>query len=65
MRIESHEYANETNDDVPKPSQSLGTPVPRQKSEKLSCAGANAVDGNTQRLLCNLGTMNIICILLH
>ena len=28
----SHEYANEANDDdVPKPTQSLGTPVPRQK----------------------------------
>ena len=35
MRIGSHEYANEAddNDDVPKPAQSLGTPVPRQKWE--------------------------------
>ena len=32
MRIGSHEYANEADDDVPKPAQSLGTPVPRQKS---------------------------------
>ena len=33
MRIGSHEYANEANDndDVPKPAQSLGTLVPRQK----------------------------------
>ena len=32
MRIGFHEYANEAdNDDVPKPAQSLGTPVPRQK----------------------------------
>ena len=33
MRIEYHEYANEADDDndVPKPAQSLGTPVPRQK----------------------------------
>ena len=31
MRIEAHEYANEADDDVPKPAQSLGTPVPRQK----------------------------------
>ena len=33
MRIGSHEYANEADDDddVPKPAQSLGTPVPRQK----------------------------------
>ena len=30
MRIGSHEYANEA-DDVPKPAQSLGTLVPRQK----------------------------------
>ena len=30
MRIGSHEYANEADDDddVPKPAQSLGTPVP-------------------------------------
>ena len=39
MRIGSHEYANEDDDDndddddVPKPAQSLGTPVPRQKIE--------------------------------
>ena len=37
MRIGSHEYANEAAtaaaDDVPKPAQSLGTPVPRQKSQ--------------------------------
>ena len=34
MRIGSHEYANEADDDddVPKPAQSLGTPVSRQKS---------------------------------
>ena len=34
MRIGSHEYANEADDDddVPKPAQSLGTPVPRQKA---------------------------------
>ena len=32
MHIGSHEYANEADDDdVPKPAQSLGTPVPRQK----------------------------------
>ena len=32
MRIGAHEYANEAdNDDVSKPAQSLGTPVPRQK----------------------------------
>ena len=34
MRIVFHEYANEADDDdddVPKPAQSLGTPVPRQK----------------------------------
>ena len=34
MRIGYHEYANEADDDdddVPKPAQSLGTPVPRQK----------------------------------
>ena len=34
MRIGSHEYANEAYDDddnVPKPAQSLSTPVPRQK----------------------------------
>ena len=32
MRTGSHEYTNEANDDdVPKPAQSLGTPVPRQK----------------------------------
>ena len=32
MCIGPHEYANEANDDdVPKPAQSLGTPVPRQK----------------------------------
>ena len=41
MRIGAHEYANEADDDdnddddddddVPKPAQSLGTPVPRQK----------------------------------
>ena len=34
MRIGSHEYANEADDDdddVPKSAQSLGTPVPRQK----------------------------------
>ena len=31
MCIESHEYANETNDnDIPKPAQSLDTLVPRQ-----------------------------------
>ena len=35
MRIGSHEYANETNDDdVPKTAQSLGTLVPRQKGGK-------------------------------
>ena len=31
MCIGSHEYANEADDDVPKPAQSLGTPVLRQK----------------------------------
>ena len=37
MRIGSHEYANEADDDdVPKPGQSLGTPVPRQKAHALS-----------------------------
>ena len=38
MRIGSHEYANEADDDdddVPKPAQSLGTPVPRQKATTL------------------------------
>ena len=35
MRIGFHEYANEADDDdVPKPAQSLGTPVPRQKFKK-------------------------------
>ena len=35
MRIGSHEYANEAdNDDVPKPAQSLGTLVPRQKPQR-------------------------------
>ena len=36
MRIGSHEYANETDDDddVPKTAQSLGTLVPRQKGGK-------------------------------
>ena len=40
MRTGSHEYANEADDDddddddVPKPAQSLGTPVPRQKKTK-------------------------------
>ena len=34
MRNGSNEYANEADDDdVPKPAQSLGTPVPRQKVE--------------------------------
>ena len=42
MRIGSHEYANEADnddnddDDVPKPAQSLGTPVPRQKEDRES-----------------------------
>ena len=39
MRIGSHEYANEADDnddDVPKPAQSLGTPVPRQKLKEGS-----------------------------
>ena len=31
MRIGAHEYANDADDDVPKPAQSLGNPVPRQK----------------------------------
>ena len=31
VRMLHHEYANEADDDVPKPAQSLGTPVPRQK----------------------------------
>ena len=34
MRIGSYEYANEVDDDndnIPKPAQSLGTPVLRQK----------------------------------
>ena len=36
MRIGSHEYANEAaDDDVLKPAQSLGTPVPRQKYNQL------------------------------
>ena len=43
MRIGSYEYANEADDDhddddddndVPKPAQSLGTPVPRQKIKR-------------------------------
>ena len=38
MRIGSHEYVNEADDDgVPKPAQSLGTPVPRQKPIYLAC----------------------------
>ena len=37
MHIGSHEYANEADDDVPKPAQSLGTPVPRQKKTELMC----------------------------
>ena len=44
MRIESHEYANEANNDdndVPKPAQSLGTPVPRQKGMFSLAAGNN------------------------
>ena len=35
-----HEYANEADDDdddVPKPAQSLGTPVPRQKVRLAAC----------------------------
>ena len=40
MRIGSHEYANEADDDVPKPAQSLGTPVPRQKTEEMSTVPA-------------------------
>ena len=39
MRIGSHEYANEADDDdddVPKPAQSLGTPVPRQKCDQYT-----------------------------
>ena len=34
MRVRFHEYANEADDDndVPKPAQGLGTPVPRQKA---------------------------------
>ena len=43
MRIGSYEYANEADDDdhddddddVPKPAQSLGTPVPRQKYTQI------------------------------
>ena len=36
MRIGSHEYANEADDDnVLKPAQSLCTPVPRQNSEAV------------------------------
>ena len=47
MRIGAHKYANEADDDdddddndddddddVPKPAQSLGTPVPRQKMSR-------------------------------
>ena len=36
MRIGYHEYANEADNDdyVPKPAQSLGTPVPRQKPQR-------------------------------
>ena len=38
MRIGSQEYANEADDDddVPKPAQSLGTPVPRQKTTTVT-----------------------------
>ena len=35
MRTGSHEYANEADDNVPKPAQSLGTPVPRQKVHRV------------------------------
>ena len=42
MRIEAHEYANEADDDdVPKPAQSLGTPVPRQKCKKVGTRRSN------------------------
>ena len=35
MRIGSHEYANEADDNnIPKLAQSLGTSVPRQKYQK-------------------------------
>ena len=39
MRIGSHEYANEADDDdddVPKPAQSLDTPVLKQNGRKTS-----------------------------
>ena len=37
VRMLHHEYANEADDDdVPKPAQSLGTPVPRQKTTRTS-----------------------------
>ena len=39
MHIGSHEYANEADDDdVLKPAQSLGTPVPRQKKQTTKCS---------------------------
>ena len=49
MHIGSHEYANEAddNDDVPKPVQSLGTPVPRQKHLAKLITSAGPLQGVT------------------
>ena len=65
MRIGSHEYANEADDDdddnddddVPKPAQSLGTPVPRQKSCimlmcKVCCLLSMSIDIHVQCPCC-------------
>ena len=62
MRIGSHEYANEADDDddddddVPKPAQSLGTPVPRQKPSQpiATYVQSNLNASNWQMLLGDL-----------
>ena len=48
MRIGSHEYANEADDNVPKPAQSLGAPVPETKNytSKLSIFAATCNENN-------------------
>ena len=53
MHIGSYEYANEADDDdhddVPKPAQSLGTPVPRQKPLKKEECRVAAIKTNTNK----------------
>ena len=50
MRTGSHEYANEADDDnVPKPAQSLGTPVPRQKKINISISCEQVWGSNKKR----------------